>query len=194
MNKYATTTTVTSSLNPSTYGQTVVFTATVSSTAGAPPDGETVTFKRGSTTLGTGTLSGGIATFSTNALSAGTPSITAQYAADSKFLASTSAAITQTVSKAATTASLVSAPDPSAVGQLVTFTATRTSSTGAIPTGSVSFKQGGTTLGTGTLNATGTATFSTSTLTAGSHAITAVYGATTNFLGVTSTSVTQVVQ
>ncbi|MGA1999909.1 MAG: Ig-like domain-containing protein [Terriglobales bacterium] len=194
VNKRATTTTVTSSLNPSTYGQTVVFAATVSSTAGAPPDGETVTFKRGTTTIGTGTLSGGIATFSTNALSAGAPSITAQYAADSAFLGSTSAALTQTVSKAATTASLVSAPNPSPVGQSVTFTATLTSSTGAIPTGSVSFKQGGTVLGTGTLNATGTATFSTSTLTAGSHAITAVYAATTNFLAVTSTSVTQVVQ
>jgi uncharacterized protein (DUF58 family) len=194
VNKRATTTTVTSSLNPSTYGQTVVFAATVSSTAGAPPDGETVTFKRGTTTIGTGTLSGGIATFSTNALTAGAPSITAQYAADSAFLGSTSAALTQTVSKAATTASLVSAPNPSPVGQLVTFTATLTSSTGAIPTGSVSFKQGGTTLGTGTLNATGTATFSTSTLTAGSHVINAVYAATTNFSGSTSTSVTQVVQ
>ncbi len=194
VNKNATTTTVTSSLNPSVYGQTVTFTATVSSTVGAPPDGETVTFKRGSTTLGTGTLSGGIATLSTNALTVGTPSITAQYATDPKFLASTSAAITQTVSKAATTSSLVSAPNPSAVGQSVTFTVTLTSSTGAIPTGSVSFKQGTTTLGTGTLDATGTATFSTTTLTAGSHAITAVYAATTNFLASTSTSVTQVVQ
>jgi peptidoglycan/xylan/chitin deacetylase (PgdA/CDA1 family)/uncharacterized membrane protein len=194
VNKNATTTTATSSLNPSTYGQSVTFTATVTSSVGAPPDGETVTFKRGTTTLGTGTLSGGVATFSTNTLAVGTPSITATYATDAKFLASTSTAITQTVSKAATTASLVSAPNPSVLLQSVTFTATLTSSTGAIPTGSVSFKQGTTTLGKGTLNAAGVATFSTTTLAAGSHVITAVYATTTNFLAATSPSVTQVVQ
>jgi hypothetical protein len=194
VNKYSTTTTVSSNLNPSTYGQTVVFTATVSSANGVPPDGETVTFKRGSTTLGTGVLAGGSATFSTSTLATGTPSITAQYATDSAFLSSTSAALTQTVSKAATTTALTSSLNPSAVGQSVTFMATVTSSTGAIPTGSVTFKDGTTNLATVTLNAAGTATYSTTALKAGSHSITGAYPATTNFSASTSTTVTQVVQ
>jgi hypothetical protein len=124
----------------------------------------------------------------------GTPSITAQYGGDSKFLSSTSTALKQTVNKAATSTSLASAINPSAVGQSVTFTAIVTSSTGAIPTGSVTFKDGNTSLGTGTLDATGTASFSTTTLAAGSHAISGAYAATTNFAASTSTTVTQVVQ
>jgi len=58
-----TTTTLTSSLNPSIYGQTVTFTAVV---APAPPNGESVTFEQGSSVLGTGTLSGGTAIFATS--------------------------------------------------------------------------------------------------------------------------------
>ncbi len=58
-----TTNTLGSSVNPSTYAQSVTFTATVTGTGGTPTG--TVTFKDGSTTLGTGTLSSGQATFST---------------------------------------------------------------------------------------------------------------------------------
>src|ERR1035437_6279431 len=47
----ATTTTLSSSPNPSAYGQTVVFAAKVTSSIGTPPDGETVTFKQGATVL-----------------------------------------------------------------------------------------------------------------------------------------------
>ncbi|MGB7746140.1 MAG: YDG domain-containing protein [Verrucomicrobiia bacterium] len=91
-----TTTSVQSSANPSTYGNTVMVTATVSP---APTNGETVTFKDGSTTLGTGTLNGGQATFSTTAtrLAAASHSITAVYAGDGAFGASSSSVLTQTV-------------------------------------------------------------------------------------------------
>ena len=66
-----TTTTLSSSENPSTYGQAVTFTAVVSSSQGAPPNGETVTFMQGKTVLGTGALSGGTAAFTTSTLPAG---------------------------------------------------------------------------------------------------------------------------
>jgi hypothetical protein len=91
-----TTTSVQSSGTPSTYGNTVTFTATVSP---APTNGESVTFKDGSTTLGTGTLSGGQATYTTTAtqLAAGSHSITAVYAGDGAYGASTSSTLTQTV-------------------------------------------------------------------------------------------------
>ena len=58
--------------------------------------------------------------------------------------------------------------------------------------GTVTFLDGSTTLGTGTL-AADQATFATLGLTAGDHSITAVYGGDSNFLGSTSSAITQVV-
>ena len=91
--------------------------------------------------------------------------------------------------RTATTTSLGASPNPSAFGQSVTFTATVT---GSGATGSVTFKDGTTTLGTGPLSS-GTATFLTSSLTIGSHPITAVYGGDTTFAGSTSPPLTQTV-
>jgi len=62
-----------------------------------------------------------------------------------------------------------------------------------VPTGSVTFKDGSTTLGTGTLNSTGQATFATTTLAVGSHSITAVNGGDSNFSGSTSSALAQTV-
>jgi len=65
--KKATSTMLTSSLNPSSFGRSVTFTATVSSAAGTPTG--TVTFYDGAITLGTGALNAsGQATFTTAAL------------------------------------------------------------------------------------------------------------------------------
>src|SRR5271166_605506 len=75
------------------------------------------------------------------------------------------------------------------------FTATVTSS--STPTGSVEFYDGSTDLGPGTAGATtgttATWTYMTSTLTAGSHTVQAVYTATGNFSGSTSSNLTQTV-
>jgi len=197
VNPASTTTTVTTSVNPSVFGQSVTFTAKVTATSpGTGIPGGSVTFKDGSTTLGTGTLSGGIATFTTtSALSAATHSITAIYAASTNYKTSTSAALSQVVNKASTTTVVTSSLNPSTVGKSVTFTATVAAvSPGAgRPTGTVTFKDGSTTLGTGTLNVSGVATFSTGALSVASHSITAVYGGDTNDQGSTSTALTQTV-
>src|SRR5260370_1121379 len=71
------------------------------------------------------------------------------------------------------------------LAQPVTLTAT--------PTGRVTFRDGNTTLGSGTLNSSGLATLSTSSLAIASHSITAVYAANSTFLGSTSATLTQVV-
>jgi hypothetical protein len=185
VNTAATTTAVASSVNPSVFGQSVTFTATVTSGAGGTPTG-TVTFKDGATTLGTGTLNASsIAALSTSPGAGGAHSITAVYSGDNNFSSSTSPALTQTVNLAATSSAVTSSANPSGAGQAVTFTATVTSAAGT-PTGNVTFKDGATALGTGALNASGVATFATSTLAAGGHSITAVYGGDTNFA--TSTS------
>lgn len=194
VNKFATTTTVNSSPNPSVYSEPVTFTATVTSSGGIPTG--TVTFKNGSTTLGTSNLDGtSHATFTTSTLAAGSNSITATYNGDSKFNTSTSSTFTQSVNKDATTTTVTSSLNPSHKGQSVTFTATVVASAPgtAVPTGSVTFKDGTRTLGTSTLNASGQATFSISNLNKGNHSITAVYGGSSNFLTSSSPVLTQTV-
>ncbi len=183
VNPAATTTVVTSNLNPSTYGAAVIFMATVS----APTATGTVTFSDGATVLGTGSLSGGTATFSTAALAGGPHSITAAYGGSANFGASTSPSITQTVNPAATTTVVTSNSNPSAFGASVTFTATVSASTA---TGTVTFRDGATVLGTGNLSG-GTATFSTAALAVGPHVITAAYGGNANFAASTSADITQ---
>jgi Big-like domain-containing protein/ASPM-SPD-2-Hydin domain-containing protein len=184
-------TSLASSLNPSTFEAAVTFTATVTSTGGTPTG--SVAFKAGTTTLGTGTLNAGKATLTTTALSVGTHAITAVYGGSTNFAGSTSPALSQVVKQAATTTSVVSSVNPSAFGQSVTFTATVKPATSGTPTGTVTFKDGATTLGTGTLSG-GKATFTTSSLTKGSHAITASYGGDANFTASTSLTLIQTVK
>ena len=184
---------LTSSLNPSTLGQSVTFTATVAKSGGSGTPTGTVTFKDGSTTLATMPLSGATASFSTSSLTAGSHSITATYNGDAIFSPSTSPPLVQAVNQpAATTTTLASSVNPSNVGQAVTFTATVTSSAGT-PSGTVSFKDGATVIGTATL-AAGAAAFTTSSLTLGRHTITASYGGTAGFAASTSPALTQTVQ
>lgn len=76
----------------------------------------------------------------------------------------------------------------------VTFTAAVSSSTAGIPTGAVTFKDGTTSIGSATLDATGTATLAISTLTSGTHSITAVYAGDATFATSTSNVVSQTVQ
>ena len=146
VNKAATATTVTSSPNPSTFNQQVTFTATVTGQFGGTPSG-TVTFSDGTTTLGTSPLSGGTATFSTGSLTSGLHSINAVYSGDSNFLGS-SASLNQTVNQASTTVMLTSSVNPSGFGLPVTFSAPAiTPQYGGQTTGTVTFKDGSTTLG-----------------------------------------------
>jgi hypothetical protein len=104
VNKAKTKITLSSSANPSLFGQTVTFTATVGSVspgagtpgAGMPP--ETVTIMDGTAVLGTAPLTNGIATFSIANLAKGKHTITAIYNGDLDFLGSTSAGLAETIS------------------------------------------------------------------------------------------------
>jgi hypothetical protein len=174
--KVPTTTTVISSAESSTYGQSVTFTAMVSSPGEIETVTGTVTFKDGKTELGTGTLSGGKATCATSTLPVGTHIITAVYLGDTNYATSTSPGLIQAVNKVPTTTTVISSAESSTYGQSVTFTATVSPSTA---TGTVTFKDGATTLGTGALSG-GKAIYTTSTLKVGPHSITAAYGGDTN--------------
>jgi hypothetical protein len=190
VNKASSATSLASSLNPATYGQSVTFTAKVSSSAGTPSG--TVTFKDGATTLGARTLSGGNATFSSSTLNTGSHNITAVYGGNTNFNGSTSAVVNQAVTKAGTKATVTASPNPSKFDQPVTLTATVKSVTTGTPTGTVTFKNGAATLGTATLTS-GVAKLSVSTLTVGTHSITASYGGNTNFNPSASGAFTQTV-
>jgi hypothetical protein len=183
-----TTTALSSSLNPSTYGQAVTFTATVTP---APPDGEIVTFK-GIPSPNTAALSGGTASIKTSALKVGTTAVTAVYGGDASFAASKSTALSQTVGKATTTTALQSSLNPSAVGQPVTFTATVTAVFGGAVNGNVKFYDGTTLLKSVTVSG-GSAAFTTSKLKSGTHSITATYNGSTSFSGSSSAALTQTV-
>jgi len=98
VHKATTTTSLVSSLNPSTFGQSVTFTATVKPEFSGTPGG-TVTFKNGTATLGTSSLSGGVAKYTTATLAVGTDSITAVYGGSSSFDISTSTVLEQVVNK-----------------------------------------------------------------------------------------------
>ncbi len=189
VNKATSTTTLSSSPNPSTLGQQVTFTATVTGTGGTPTG--TVMFFDGTANIGSGTISGGVATLKLTTLAAGSHSITANYGGDGSFTTSTSKTVTQAVKSASSTV-LTAAPNPSTVGQQVIFTVTVTG-TGGTPTGTVTFFDGTTNIGSGTISG-GVATLKLSTLAAGSHSITANYGGDGSFATSTSNTVTQVVK
>jgi RHS repeat-associated protein len=190
----ATTTTLASATNPSSVGATSVLTATVTGTAA--PTG-TVTFKDGATVLGTATLTGTgntkTATFTATFTTVATHSLTAVYAGDAGNLTSTSAARSQVVSKSATTSTVASSLNPAGFGASITLSA---SVTGYTPTGTVTFKDGATTLGTGTLVGTvntRTATLAIATLSLATHPITVVYAGDTLNTTSTSAALSQVV-
>ena len=185
-----TSTALVSSADPSLFGQPVTFTATVTAASGAVPTGS-VNFMHSTTLLGSGTLVGGVATFTTSTLDVATLSITAVYTGSAADAPSTSPVLKQSVLIGTSTA-LASMPNPSLLGQAVTFTATVTATTGATPTGTVSFMHGSTLLGKGTLT-NGVATFSTSALDAATLSITAVYAGHSSDVGSMSPVVKQVV-
>jgi large repetitive protein len=167
-------------------GQTLTLTATVQPAGGGSgtPTG-TVTVKDGSTVLGTGTLNGsGATSISTNALAtAGTHTLVATYSGDSNF-AGTARSLLVTVSP--TSITLQAAPAVIQPGQTLALTATVLPGSGGsgIPTGTVTFKDGTTVLGSGMLNGSGVASISTNALaTAGVHTIVATYSGDSNFAG-----------
>jgi hypothetical protein len=162
------------SANPVTGAQAITLSATLTST-GAVPTG-TVSFLDGATLLGKATIASGSAslTLSPTALAVGTHTLTAVYGGDSFNNGSTSAALSEVVKLATTATVLSSSANPVAQGGSIVFTAQVTGNGGA-PTGSVQFFDGASSIGTGTVSATGAATLTSTTLGLGTHSISATY-------------------
>ncbi|GIP22562.1 S-layer homology domain-containing protein [Paenibacillus sp. J22TS3] len=91
-----------------------------------------------------------------------------------------------------TSITLTSSANPSTENQQVTFTATVTGTeVDGIPSGNVQFKEGDKLLNETPVDASGIASYSTSSLSAGDHTITAVYGGDLKYDGSTSAAVVQ---
>jgi hypothetical protein len=160
----------------------------------------TVTFLDDMNTLGSGTLAvvNGVdeAAFTSSTLAVGSHAIIAVYGGDPNLITSSSSTVlTETVNHAKTTAAVVSSANPSASGQAVTFTVTiaAVAPGSGTPTGTVTFKNGSTTLATVALSG-GTASFTTLSLAVGTHSITVVYSGDADFKTSTSAVLKQVVQ
>ncbi len=118
---------------------------------------------------------------------AGACTITASQAGNANFNAAPNVQQSFSIAKAASSTAVSSSANPSDFGQSVTFTATVMSGAGT-PTGTVQFKDGAANLGAPVaLNGSGVAQFSTSSLSIGTHTITAVYSGDSNFLTSTGT-------
>jgi hypothetical protein len=126
----ASTVTLGATPSPSTYGDTVTFTATVA--GGAAPTG-TVEFWEGATQLGSSTLASGTATFQTAALAAGNHTVTAAYTGDDNNAPASSSAQSVTVAQATQTVAFTSAaPVGAVVGGSYTPAASATSGLAAV--------------------------------------------------------------
>ena len=189
--KTASRTDVSASTASASLGSSVTLSALVSSVTGAGVPTGTVQFQDNGTALGSPVaLAAGSAQLTTTSLALGSHQITAVYSSDSIFSASTSAPTTVTVSatRTATSTKLAVSPiSPAPQGSAVTLTATVS---GASPTGTVTFSDGTTTLGTATLSG-GVAklVLSAGALAAGTHSLTAAYAGDAGNLPSTSSAV-----
>ena len=179
-------TTLDTSVDPSTFGQAVEFTADVTSACAGGVAGSVQFTADGSPLGGPQPVdASGHASVSTSSLAVGAHDIEATFSSTNPDVAGSSDSLTsilrpagQLVTPAATTTSVATSVDPSEFGAPVTFTATTTvDPPGAgSPTGTVQFQADGADLGPAqTLDGTGHVSYSTSSLSVGTHTITATY-------------------
>ncbi len=193
---YPSTVLLSSGPNPSIVGDPVQFLVQVLN-QGVTPTGS-VTLLDGTSSLATMKLLNGVATFTISTLAVGQHAITAAYAGDVNYGSATSLPVIQVVQvlppNSGTTTSLTSSANPVDAGQALTLTAKVSASTAGqtVPSGTVTFQEGTTVLGTGTLSE-GAASISISNLTVGTHLLTATYGGSGTYASSTSSVLTQIV-
>jgi len=163
---------LTATKSPTTFGEAATFTADVMKPGVTTPTGNVV-FTDGPRTLGSIALVGGSASVTVADLAAGPHAIQAQYE-------TATATLPHSVLVAPTTTKLTSSINPAALGETTTLTATVKTPGGAIPTGSVLFKDNWTTIATVVLDATGKATTTLAGTTGGTHPLVAEYSGDTS--------------
>jgi len=181
---------LTTSTPAPSYGQPAVLVDSIPVMNGVAPTG-TVSFYFGATLLGTTVPNAsGVATLTTTVLPVGNDTVTAVLAADANYAQVISNLVTVAVSKAVTNDVLTTSVSTLVYGQSVTLTDTIPVVNGVAPTGSVSFYNGSTPLGTAVPNASGVAVLATTTLPVGTDTVTAVMASDANYAQATSNAVT----
>lgn len=182
---------LTTSQNPSVYGQSVTLTATAS----LPVSTWGVYFYNGSTVIGSGGWSSGVVNLPLANLPVGTDSLTAVYSGSGGCSGPSSPVLLQTVNQASTTTALDVNLNPSGIGQSVGFTATVSvvAPGGGTPTGTVQFSVDGLPIGGPAPLNTGVANLSLAFWSAGSRNIVATYSGDGNYSGSASSPLTQTV-
>ncbi|HVS86133.1 MAG TPA: Ig-like domain repeat protein [Gaiellaceae bacterium] len=178
--RYASTTALSVSDSTPTIGENVTLTATVKSGSSVVKEGS-VTFKVDGVTKATVNVSpSGVASTTASWTAAGTGAVEADYNGTSTYDTS-SATQSLTVSKIATATALSSSDSSATLNQSVTFTAKVTAGGANMTSGTVTFSVDGATVGSPSVNSAGVATYSTSSLAAGSHTIKATYSGTSTY-------------
>jgi polygalacturonase len=165
-----------------TAGESVTFNATVTGPGQSTPSG-TVRFTAGTINLGSvATDSNGNASITTTSLTPGNYSVVASFTGRQGSSSSQSAPVALTITKIPTTLTLTPSPGTTGVGSPVTIAAVvqYVSGDSLFPTGTVTVKDGSTTLAALPL-VNGSASFTTTTLAAGMHPLTATYSGDANF-------------
>ena len=174
-------------------GESVQLTANVA-VSGTPPTG-VVVFYDGTTTLATSSLgTNGSAVTTINSLAAGTHTLSAVYKGDTNTLPGTSPTISEVVAKWLVGLTLSSSKATSVIGDPLTVSVTVTPSSTVTPSGSAVLKDGATTLGTLTLDATGSASYDASAFPVGTHVLSVNYLGDDTNASSTSASYTQTIQ
>ncbi len=181
--------------NPSSLGHPVTYTARVNGSGNMPTGA--VQFYDGASALAQQPVTldaNGVAILTTSALNQGVHAITAIYGGDSAYSSGISTTVYQLVQfPTSVTLALTGGSNPAQPGAALVFSATVTTTSAGTPTGTVTFMDGSTVLGSGTAGGGGNWSFPTSSLGAGLHSITAVYSGDAGFSPSTSNAFIEVV-
>ena len=188
---------VTSPTGTPAYGQAVTVSATLTPNTGGigTPTG-TVTFYVDTVPQPPVPLANNAASITLAGLLGGQHVISASYSGDNSYASAASTNLSLTVNTAATSISSVTLtaspiwtnPTSIATDESLTLSAVVSNTVNGTPTGTVTFVNGITVLGSGPISATGQATTTITSLKAGNYSITAIYTGDPNFSGSTSAS------
>ena len=165
-----------SSPSPASFGQPLSLTTAL--TVGSGSATGTVFYYEGNTLLGLANVAAGQAVFTLSSLGVGTHNLTASYSGDADFNALT-ANLSVTIGKGAAGLALSTTPSSVLLGQPVVLKANISVLAGS-PTGSVTFLDGSTQIGSAPIS-NGQASLTVSSLGVGSHSLTAQYSGDANY-------------
>jgi hypothetical protein len=173
--------------NPALVLTPITFTALVAGNGGTPTG--SVNFLVNGTVVGTTALTAGKATYTDSTLAVGTYSVTAQYLGDANDSTSVSAATSLAVNVIPTTTVITSGITTGASPQVILVAAVLDNGSGPVPTGTVTFYNGTTVLGSATVDSTGAATITPSLALGSNYSVDAVYSGDSDHGSSTSSAI-----